>query len=686
MSVTLNPLNNQSEAYITMEYQLQQQLNAPRLKIIEAFDINNINQAADFGQFCESLQPLNVVHVFIPTANLQQPVSDIAKRGVRVNPKEGLVVQPDKIRLERQKEQHEVVHVLVALGNVLNYQHKVVDDLEFSDYLTDKPTVVNLPDDYDSLRLNVDGDFLIFKQEQLRTLHIIRFSGGDTLDLKHEFNDECDLCNNKATVYCENCKAKFCDSCDLKSHSQNRLLMQHNRVPIEDARTMVEECPFHPGHRVLHFCFLCQLPVCTECKMSGGHSVGVNSNHKLVPLKDAYSAALKHTDTEDRIYVRRKKALNDKRNEIVKRLQDVIENEKTVEARIMKVAEEAILELKKQSGERALKLRSTIDEIDRKVEECEAKSRFVKVHKELSNPVTFIRSSCIHDRVLQELKHDDDFPLDCAIEGDLCLTGGLHIMPKQYAHFPEGKNVRDIPFDEKERITDYLDSATTIPESTTTTNVETSLPSFDPSTLKVTKISASAARKMMKYQRQQIKIDFEPFAGSNIISPQEGEQLYHALPFKQAPKTHMLFSTIRDGRSIKTMHEMVDNLGTTCILIKKGNYIFGGFAGSKWNHNGKPFGEQKSTFIFSITNDAIIPYRPLVEDACVLFAEQDTFTFGKYDLVLAENFDHCVACIENSYSIGLPPDSKEAEVYLAGEPEFAAEIVECWGFFNDDQQ
>jgi hypothetical protein len=130
------------------------------------------------------------------------------------------------------------------------------------------------------------------------------------------------------------------------------------------------------------------------------------------------------------------------------------------------------------------------------------------------------------------------------------------------------------------------------------------------------------------------------------------------------------------------MHEMIDGIGITTLLVRTGNFIFGGFAAAKWISNGRPFGERSSSFLFSVSRDAFVPYQPRVADACHLLATPDTITFGKYDLRLAGNFDDCSSVIENSYGIGFEQGSEEAKTFLAGAPAFVADVVEVWGFFN----
>jgi hypothetical protein len=121
-------------------------------------------------------------------------------------------------------------------------------------------------------------------------------------------------------------------------------------------------------------------------------------------------------------------------------------------------------------------------------------------------------------------------------------------------------------------------------------------------------------------------------------------------------------------------------------LIKKGEFVFGGSAAVKWRNDGLPFGDGRSSFLFSLSQDAVIPFKARVNDACHLYATEDTLTFGKYDLILADDFDGCSAVLESSYGIGFRPGSAEAQTFLAGEPGFRADEVEVWGFFTVEQQ
>ena len=74
--------------------------------------------------------------------------------------------------------------------------------------------------------------------------------------------------------------------------------------------------------------------------------------------------------------------------------------------------------------------------------------------------------------------------------------------------------------------------------------------------------------------------------------------LYLTFPFKSTPIPQLLYSTERDGRSIRVMHKLIDNVGITAVIVRRGNLTFGGFAAAKWTNEGVAFGDGTSTFLF----------------------------------------------------------------------------------------
>jgi len=52
--------------------------------------------------------------------------------------------------------------------------------------------------------------------------------------------------------------------------------------------------------------------------------------------------------------------------------------------------------------------------------------------------------------------------------------------------------------------------------------------------------------------------------------------------------------------------------------------------------------------------------------------------FGVGDLVLRGDFKGCTSKVENSFGIGLRPNSEDAETFLAGRDVFDCDAVEIW--------
>ena len=126
MTVQLVPTSQHSEEYGKIEYELQLQLNAPRLTINECYDFGSPHAQSEFQKYCKSMAAQNIVDVFIPTADIHQPVSDISINGVKVDPIYGFKFRVGSFEVDKSKEIIEVIHIQVALGLTLNYQKKPI--------------------------------------------------------------------------------------------------------------------------------------------------------------------------------------------------------------------------------------------------------------------------------------------------------------------------------------------------------------------------------------------------------------------------------------------------------------------------------------------------------------------------------------------------------------------------------
>ena len=761
MTVQLVPTSQYSEEYGRIEYELQLQLNAPRLTVSECYDFGNPRVQSEFQKFCKTMPTQNIVDVFMATSDIHQPVSDISLNGIKVDPTYGFKFRVGSFEINKSKEIIEVIRLQIALGVTLNYQ-KQSPDLKSGYFTQDVPLKSNLLPGYDSLCISDHHDFVIFNSCQIKTCNLIKFNGGENLDPANDQECLCDLCNTEpATIWCVNDSAKLCAKCDESSHSLNKILEKHKRIKLTEARVMMEFCPIHPEEKAEFYCSICQAPVCITCKMSGSHSKGKESTHPLVPLRIAYSESIENSKKDDE-ELNKKIDLIDERIAInEQKRQKILQNCANVEEEIMRLASIAIEESKQKSGDKILLINSAQTELKRKKNELLLNANFLDTQKNSVGPLAFLKAFSRHNKISAELNKLDDIQPEVQAEADLCVFGSIEVKsasqqrlltsnelsassnvnnnvrnssPSKHKYQSAERRIRSNENSESENDNDSDNDINrdykaihNQAEDEDNSEIESKFgrtdkknrsfnnqspgsisPSNSPQSVKEKKLAKSklqsfeipksrlpeystltdiARRKSQKLKKKGFEIDFQPFQGSSILKDQNlCKDLYMCFPFRTLPRTHLLFSTERDGRSISTMHSKIDDIGISTVLVKNSatNFIFGGFAAAKWNSKGVPFGDKSSTFLFSLTRDAFIPYRPRVKDACYLFATEDELTFGKHDLVLAEDFDHCEAVIENSFGIGLQHDSVEAKVFLAGEPEFVADVVEVWGFFTTE--
>jgi hypothetical protein len=658
-----------------IERLLQVQLNAPQLQVSECYDLTSAQVDANFNQSVKAIQPPNVVTVFVLASEVGQTPSDIAAKGLRVDPNNGLRVTLGSFEIDRSAESVNVLVLQVALGATQNHQPATLSKDAPVEYLETAPTHSDLRPGYHSLSVSGSNQYVVFSPAQVNCGYLVKFAGGANLAESTELDNICDVCGQReATVFCLNCGAKMCEECDIATHQVNPVLNRHERLPLAEARALMEFCPLHPKQRVEYYCPVCKIPVCIQCKMTGSHSKGPEATHVLIPIKDAYGQALEASEQEDPILAFRTAEINKKIAAADKLLADVFSNEESVETEIKKIAEEAIEQARKLAGEKSLIIRSAKTELERKKAEIESLERSLVAHRKKSGPQAFLRAVDRHAAIVSSLNTIEDLPLDLTVHSDLTVYGNLTVGGLRDAELSQGSR----------GLAALLASGDgAIDESGFHETPTTPIRRRGESGLAITSLALVARKK--ERRSKGVELAFQPFQRSKILTDsQQGLTLYRCFPFKAQPQPHLLFSTIRDGRSIEKMHTQIDGIGITAIIIQVGERQFGGFAASKWNSDGVPFGEEGCSFLFSITHDAIIPYKPDAKDACQLFATPDLISFGKQDLVLAGNFDQCSSVLENSYGVGFVEDSTEAKTFLAGADTFVAEQVEVWGFYTID--
>ena len=679
-----------SEDFTIVEYLIQLQLKAPNLRLKEVTDIGNQHSKEKFAAYCAKMPQANVVDVFLPLDYIKQPLSDIIKHGIRVNPEFGLKFTTNGFPLgEPEGELYEILHLVVALGQVFNFELQA-DDIKEIQYSTADPTPQDLPSRYDTLRLSSNNEFIIFNQNQVKACHLCKFAGGENLSHEPPVFTRCAVCgNDDATLWCENDCIKLCEECDRKTHEGNPVFEHHTRVPLTESHADFQTCPLHPRNRVQYYCPKCHAPVCLECKIHGNHSTGEAMRHKLVAIADEFNQTRQELQTPSKVFDSRQRMIKERQLKVQNRINELAEEEEDLVKQIRTAAQRAIEEAHALFSEKAIKLHSALTEIERKKYECDTMQNMIATHRDCSEPLDLLQASFAQSQLLQEIKDPSDLPLPPEDLGEVAILQQfvVGIDDKKKSAFL----ARNLKLDENG--TDFTES--TVQSTTTGTQSrqsKTDKKLKDPTLGTVmatqngphiTSLARMALRKKEKYARQGVDVEFLPFHNSRILKDQAMmHELYLCLPFKATPMTKLLYTTERDERSVETIHKCVDGTGISAVLIKVGDHIFGGFAASKWNSDGRPFGQGTSSFLFSLDKDAFIPYHPLPDEPVCLFADKNTLTFGRYDLKLEGDLENCSSTIENNFGVGFEYGSEKAKTFLAGAPVFRPDIVEVWGFFS----
>lgn len=663
------------EEFGLMEHQLRLQLSAPTLKVREIFNIRINSLTNQFNSFIKHMPNPNLVDVFIPLNDLGQSKSEITSHGVKVSPKHGLKFRTNSLELDPSKEYYDIVHITVALGRVFNYQSPIqaLEGNTFGNY--QKVTHENIPNGYNSLRISNENDFVIFQSNQVNTVHLIRLKGGNNLSKDQPCANTCSDCHKHNAVYwCKQDGMKLCANCDDKIHKVSEVMQKHERIPLEDALVVNQECTEHPDKLVEYYCPKCHIPICMECTVDGSHSHREAKKHKLIRITEAYELTKNKLKRANPIRVNREKALKSAIHEAENAIADVTSNLNNVIVEIKRICDRAIEDARTKAGQKILVAKSALAELNRKYDEFKAQKEIVRTYFVNGEPVSFLETYRRNELLDREIESNLDLQRVSGVLGDLAVCGKLGVSvqkAKNEAKKDEVENNKSNNDIDGEQHEDAKGSADRIKPCCSTAKA------------KFTTLTKVAERKLKKYEEMGSEINFKPFEGSAIISNEDiALKLYLCFPFKATPETHLLFATYRDGRNVTKMHKMVDGIGISVIILKVGKRVFGGFAASKWNSDGVPFGEGTSSFIFSINHDAFIAPNPQVVNPIYLLGTPGTFSFGGDDLVISDDFDRCASNLGNTFDVGLQHGSEDAQTFLAGKPKFAADEVEVWSFFS----
>ena len=81
------------------------------------------------------------------------------------------------------------------------------------------------------------------------------------------------------------------------------------------------------------------------------------------------------------------------------------------------------------------------------------------------------------------------------------------------------------------------------------------------------------------------------------------------------PETALLYASWRHAPGVPTLQQYcMETYAPSVLLVRSGDYVFGGYATDAWNADGVRFGSPKC-FLFSVTHDRKIPFHGRTRDA-----------------------------------------------------------------------
>ena len=151
--------------------------------------------------------------------------------------------------------------------------------------------------------LNKSFRYRIFDSTNILPMYFVMFIPHDPLS-SYSAKRICEECEVKdADLYCTNDECYLCNECSSIIHGEAsndksiKQIFDHVKIPIS-SKIKPGKCFFDQEKDVEFFCKVCNLPICSYCKVVGSHSKGDAMNH---PYEDIYTAYVKFNPESNEI-------------------------------------------------------------------------------------------------------------------------------------------------------------------------------------------------------------------------------------------------------------------------------------------------------------------------------------------------------------------------------------------------
>jgi len=141
------------------------------------------------------------------------------------------------------------------------------------------------------------------------------------------------------------------------------------------------------------------------------------------------------------------------------------------------------------------------------------------------------------------------------------------------------------------------------------------------------------------------------------------------------------------GWAVSTFHSRCDGKRDTVTIIKKGQYVFGGYTDIPWDASSVygSYGSTSNAFIFSLRNkEGLGPFKSMVADPSRAVYRYSGYgpTFGRgFDIYIANNANSNTRSHSDfgEYSVySVPSEVQDHHTILAGSRNFTPDEVEVF--------
>lgn len=270
--------------------------------------------------------------------------------------------------------------------------------------------------------------YIVKENAQVLPMYIVSFE----LDLELEkAMRDCPKCGNceisPASLHCETDQVNLCVACDASLHS-GKVGSKHVRTSLDKSARMSSACKEHPEKLIEFYCPTCNIPVCVHCKMTGHHSSGESSRHKLVSIMDAYRSIFESSQNPDQIFDGRKREIVEQVQAILDRAKAIEGNQSTLERELEDRFRRALTEIRVSVCKKFNLLKGELAELSRRQMEMTNVEEFLNYQKSGGAVLQFILDWSHFLRLKSEI-HATNLPkcTNFLVDADMKIIGNIGI-------------------------------------------------------------------------------------------------------------------------------------------------------------------------------------------------------------------------------------------------------------------